>query len=143
MCFPLSFQNSSNGFASKGEDSVNATANQRVCPFPERPEREAVVHLIGHERPVRSRLERMMVNPSVIRAPQLTVREDEGRFPLGDLRSPAEGDGLESEPVVDKGSQTHLDGKGCDDAEVEFGGCDALEVLCVREELKDLLNGKG
>ena len=84
-----------------------------------------------------------MVNPGMIRAPQLTVREGVGGIPLGDLRSPTEWDALESEPVVDQGSPTHLDGKGREDPEVEFRGCDALEVTGVREELKDLLNGKG
>ena len=131
------------GRASKGEDSANAPADQRVCPLPERPEREAVVHLIGHERSARDRTESVTVDPSVIGAPQLPVREGMGRFPLGNLCPPPEWDTLELELVVDKGSPIHLPGKGREDPEVEFRGCDALEVFGVRKELKDFLNGEG
>ena len=62
---------------------------------------------------------------------------------LLDPGSPPDGDSIEVQFIVDEGAGPHDDGAGREDAKAQKGRRDALEVVGVGEEGKDLGPGPG
>ena len=92
------------------ENSFDITANKE--PVNQCPASWAIADAIQTERASVALLESMGVMPQCVGAAQLQVHESMRRIPFGDFCSPADGQAMHPNPVVNERAGPHCDGRG-------------------------------
>lgn len=96
-----------------------------------------VIDLVAHQRLVPCGDERVLVVPVAIRPAQLPVGEAKRRFPIANLRAPANGNAMQPQAVIDQRASVHVDRPGRDDLKIQPRRRDRFQVERIGEEVKD------
>lgn len=102
---------------------------------------DGVVHDVFAEGAAIAFGKAVFVNPLPVGAAELLVDEAVGRVPIADFGTPADGDAVEFDAVVDESAGAHFDFALGEDAKVDPGRRDGTEVAGVGEEGEDGVEG--
>ena len=121
----------------KGEDSAQFQAHERMGELAERREWQPVLHVVHDGGPTIVAGEAMAMDPELVRAVHLLIDERVGRVPMGDARAPAQWDAEETQTIVDDAAFVHHHRWGCEDLERKLRRRDTLEIGGISEEGED------
>ena len=113
---------------------------ERVDDAPKDSERKAIAHCIRDARTPFLRMEGVSVVPQTIRSGQLRVDETLRRLPLTNLRRPPERNAVPAELVTDLCAFGEADRLLTQNAEVQPGRCNRLEVARIGKKCKHLVH---
>jgi hypothetical protein len=120
------------------EDSIQLKSYEGPRRESEKPKWKPIPDLVPNHGSARRFLERMSVNPLLVRASNLFIDEAVRRTPGGDQRPPANGDSEQPEPVVDERSGPHVDRQRRQNPKPQLRWRDSLEVSGVGKEIEHL-----
>ena len=118
----------------KPEDPPQLQAHQRMEEIAQRPERQPVLHGVLDDSPFFSIVKPVGVPPEPVGTAHLLVHEPVGWLPVHDACLPAQRNTEKAQSVVDCGPFFHWDRLWCEDLEVQFRRCNALQVGSIREK---------
>lgn len=85
----------------------------------------------------------MGVFPQTIRTPDLAIHKMKWRIPFRDFCSPADGDSMDPDLIINQGPGLHEDGTWGQNLETYPGWRDGLQISCISKEGKDLFACQG
>jgi hypothetical protein len=103
-------------------------AYERMRHLTERPEGQAIIDLILNDGHSIVLTEAVGVDPALVGATTLFIRELSGRVPTEDPGLPAKGNPKETQPVVDECPFAEGNRLRCQDLERKFRRCDVFQV---------------
>ena len=97
------------------------------------------MHVVQAEGAAVALLKGVGVMPQAVGTAQLSVNKAVGRLPFGDFRSPADGNAMHPNLIVDQGPRPHFDGAGRQHGEFHPRRSDGLEISRVGKEGEHLV----
>ncbi len=119
------------------EDAFDVGADKE--PVHQRAAARMVTDVVTAERAAIALGEGVGVVPQVVGPGKLLIDELMRRFPDDDLGSPADGDAVNLDAVIDEQAGTHDDGRGCQDFKLQPGRREFLEIARLAEEGKNFV----
>jgi hypothetical protein len=119
------------------EDALDVRADKE--PIHQRAATRMVTDVVAAERTTIALGEGVGVVPQIVGPGKLLIDELMRRIPDDNLGSPANGDAVNLDAVIDEKAGAHDNGRGCEDFKLQPRRREFLQIACLAEEGKNFV----